>query len=66
MEFLEFLGRWETNDGEWIDPLSLDVDLEKTLESEKMKGGRLTGGEDDGSSFPKEEKRSIGEKDGDD
>jgi hypothetical protein len=24
MEFLEFLGDWETEDGEWIDPEELD------------------------------------------
>ena len=24
MEFLEFLGEWETTDGEWIDPVVLE------------------------------------------
>jgi hypothetical protein len=23
MEFLEFLGTWESNDGEWVDPTEL-------------------------------------------
>ena len=26
MEFLEFLGEWETEQGEWIDPVTLEGD----------------------------------------
>ncbi len=26
LEFLEFLGEWETSDGEWIDPAMLESD----------------------------------------
>lgn len=31
MEFLEFLGEWETEDGEWIDPVELESDEFGTL-----------------------------------
>ena len=27
MELLEFLGEWETDDGEWLDPTKLDLML---------------------------------------
>lgn len=34
MDFLEFLGEWETEQGEWIDPESLeDNEIEKLLET---------------------------------
>ena len=33
MDFLEFLGEWETEQGEWIDPETLDDnEIEKLLE----------------------------------
>ena len=39
IEFIEFLGEWETSDGEWIDPSELGKDiyaeLEKEIPSEK-------------------------------
>lgn len=47
IEFLEFLGRWETKDGDWIDPLSLGTDLQKTGEGEGMKGAPQSKKEDD-------------------
>ena len=41
LEFLEFLGDWETDDGEWIDPEELDqiaiTDQEQTYEDEQQK-----------------------------
>jgi hypothetical protein len=42
LEFLEFLGDWETDDGEWIDPEELDqIALtdqdQETYEDEKQK-----------------------------
>ena len=33
MELLEFLGEWETEDGEWIDPILLDAMLVSEQES---------------------------------
>lgn len=40
-EFLEFLGDWETDDGEWIDPEELEqivlTDQEQENEDEKQK-----------------------------
>ena len=33
MELLEFLGEWETEDGEWIDPILLDEMLSPERES---------------------------------
>jgi hypothetical protein len=34
MDFLEFLGEWETEQGEWLDPETLeDNDITKLLES---------------------------------
>ena len=34
IEFLEFLGEWETNEGEWIDPIELEDDeLGKLIET---------------------------------
>ncbi len=27
MEFLEFLGEWETEEGEWIDPIELENEV---------------------------------------
>lgn len=34
MAFLEFLGEWETEEGEWIDPLELeDEDFGKLIET---------------------------------
>ena len=34
MDFLEFLGEWETEQGEWIDPETLeDNEIEKLLET---------------------------------
>jgi hypothetical protein len=33
MEFLEFLGEWETEDGEWVDPQILEsMDAEQQAE----------------------------------
>jgi hypothetical protein len=41
LEFLEFLGDWETDDGEWIDPEELEqitlTDQEQEYEDEKQK-----------------------------
>lgn len=41
LEFLEFLGDWETDDGEWIDPEELEqialTDQEQENEDEKQK-----------------------------
>ena len=41
LEFLEFLGDWETDDGEWIDPEELEqitlTDQEQEHEDEKQK-----------------------------
>ena len=34
MEFLEFLGEWETEDGEWIDPQILESMEAETLAEE--------------------------------
>ena len=39
MEFLEFLGEWETEEGEWIDPLELENEefgrlIETTIKTE--------------------------------
>lgn len=39
IEFLEFLGEWETEDGEWIDPIELENEefgklIETTTENE--------------------------------
>jgi hypothetical protein len=34
MDFLEFLGEWETEQGEWIDPLELeDEEIGKLIET---------------------------------
>ncbi|MFQ5580541.1 MAG: hypothetical protein ACE5FZ_08005 [Nitrospiria bacterium] len=66
IEFLEFLGGWETNDGVWIDPLSLASDSDAARESEIMEGSRLTGDEGDNAPFSKEGTSSTGEKDEDD
>ena len=33
MELLEFLGEWETEDGEWVDPILLDEMLSPERES---------------------------------
>lgn len=34
MDFLEYLGEWETEDGEWIDPIELDdEDMGKLIET---------------------------------
>ena len=41
LEFLEFLGDWETDDGEWIDPEELEqiaiADQEQEYEDEPQK-----------------------------
>ena len=41
LEFLEFLGDWETDDGEWIDPEELEqitiTDQEQGYEDEQQK-----------------------------
>ena len=41
LELLEFLGDWETDDGEWIDPEELEqsviADQEQEVEDEKQK-----------------------------
>ena len=41
LEFLEFLGDWETDDGEWIDPEELEqitlTDQEQEVEDEQQK-----------------------------
>ncbi len=41
LEFLEFLGDWETDDGEWIDPEELEQialdDQEQEVEDETQK-----------------------------
>ncbi|MEE8259450.1 MAG: hypothetical protein V3R14_00475 [Nitrospinaceae bacterium] len=41
LELLEFLGDWETEDGEWIDPEELEqiaiTDQEQEVEDEKQK-----------------------------
>ena len=42
LEFLEFLGDWETEDGEWIDPeeleqIALTTQEQKEYEDEKQK-----------------------------
>jgi hypothetical protein len=41
LELLEFLGNWETDDGEWIDPEELEqiaiTDQEQEYENEKQK-----------------------------
>ncbi len=34
MEFLEFLGEWETEDGDWIDPQALESMEAETLADE--------------------------------
>ena len=34
IEFMEFLGEWETSDGEWIDPAELEKDIYAELEKE--------------------------------
>jgi len=65
IEFLEFLGGWETNDGQWVDPLSLDPDPENMGETEILESGRLSGGEEDDPSFLKEGTHSKGERDED-
>ncbi len=34
MDFLEFLGEWETEQGEWIDPIELeDEEVGKLIET---------------------------------
>ena len=33
MELLEFLGEWQTDDGEWIDPMRFMIIAEEDLES---------------------------------
>jgi hypothetical protein len=33
MELLEFLGEWETEDGEWLDPILLDEMMSPERES---------------------------------
>ena len=34
LEFLEFLGEWETDEGEWIDPEQLKTDIFEELKRE--------------------------------
>ncbi len=34
LEFLEFLGHWETQDGSWFDPIQLLNDQEKNTEND--------------------------------
>jgi hypothetical protein len=31
LEFLEFIGEWETDEGDWIDPLEMERDETVTL-----------------------------------
>ena len=61
LEFLEFLGSWETEDGEWVDPLELiekpmDVqEGEDVLYDSKSKGetdGVLSQTDDEGLKTP--------------
>lgn len=35
LELLEFLGSWETSDGEWIDPIELLEEIEAEQETAK-------------------------------
>ncbi|MBI4006113.1 MAG: hypothetical protein HY356_05550 [Gammaproteobacteria bacterium] len=35
IELLEFLGEWEMEDGEWLDPMELDDEYFSTLSPEK-------------------------------
>ncbi len=35
IELLEFLGEWETEDGEWLDPMELDDEYFAILSPEK-------------------------------
>jgi len=35
IEFLEFLGEWETDDGEWLDPELLDEDAFSYVNEER-------------------------------
>lgn len=42
MELLEFLGNWETSDGEWVDPIKLLEELEaepQTAQTEEQSDG---------------------------
>jgi hypothetical protein len=38
MELLEFLGDWETKDGEWLDPLQLLEELEADVQNVQAEG----------------------------
>lgn len=38
LELLEFLGNWETKDGEWLDPMELLEELEAEPQNTKVEG----------------------------
>jgi hypothetical protein len=37
MELLEFLGSWESPEGEWVDPMQLAEDMEATAQTAQKK-----------------------------
>ncbi len=39
LELLEFLGAWETEDGQWQDPLQLLAEMESEPQAKKPEGG---------------------------
>jgi len=39
LELLEFLGAWETDDGQWQDPLQLLAEVESESQAKKPEGG---------------------------
>lgn len=53
LEFLEFLGSWETEDGEWVDPLEL---IEKPMDEQEgedvLYDSKRNGETDDGPGQP--------------
>lgn len=42
LEFIEFLGEWETNDGEWVDPVEMENDsYAEALTTEDQDNGEI-------------------------
>ncbi len=39
LELLEFLGNWETEDGEWLDPIQLLEELEAESQTAEVEDG---------------------------
>jgi len=48
LELLEFLGSWETDDGQWMDPIQLLEEMDSETQAGSGKGGeRAEGGDSD-------------------